>query len=207
MRRNKPCPRLSCPGFNPFFIRASVYWAGLAHEPALQGARFNPFFIRASVYCKIKGASTALERQRFNPFFIRASVYWDRLSLDATDGSLRFNPFFIRASVYWRRAVRTASASRASVSIPSSSGHQFTDGRYRRRANRARTRSFNPFFIRASVYCVTGNTYLLSDLASFNPFFIRASVYWRRSGTAPDIGVTKFQSLLHQGISLLATPA
>ena len=40
---------------------------------------------------------------------------------------------------------------------------------------------------------------------SFNPFFIRASVYWFRENLYPKIYLkTLFQSLLHQGISLLA---
>ena len=66
-----------------------------------------------------------------------------------------------------------------SVSIPSSSGHQFTAGRPCSSAWRQTSGGFNPFFIRASVYCraTTGR------------------------GDAP--GSPSFQSLLHQGISLL----
>ena len=37
----------------------------------------------------------------------------------------------------------------------------------------------------------------------FNPFFIRASVYWASSMTSWAQATLMFQSLLHQGISLL----
>ncbi len=89
----------------------------------------------------------------------------------------------------------------AAVSIPSSSGHQFTG--FRRGASGWWDRgSFNPFFIRASVYCVAYGIYLIAGVNGvsipsssghqftawmyplgnsrppcFNPFFIRASVY------------------------------
>ena len=39
-------------GFNPFFIRASVYWFYVGFCLRFYvGFCFNPFFIRASVYC------------------------------------------------------------------------------------------------------------------------------------------------------------
>ncbi len=66
------------------------------------------------------------------------------------------------------------------VSIPSSSGHQFT-ARRSQKCRRDVCTCFNPFFIRASVYC--------------HPAGLRAS------GQAGG-----FQSLLHQGISLLVSP-
>ena len=37
--------------FNPFFIRASVYWLPSGRGTGSLSGRFNPFFIRASVYC------------------------------------------------------------------------------------------------------------------------------------------------------------
>ena len=116
----------------------------------------------------------------------------------------------------------------ARVSIPSSSGHQFT-GRRTQQARRKWRGRFNPFFIRASVYWATspkraassrpsfqsllhqgisllvacfGNVHLRQSLR-FNPFFIRASVYWTGLPLRKSPGSPRFQSLLHQGISLL----
>ena len=64
------------------------------------------------------------------------------------------------------------------VSIPSSSGHQFT-GYYVPTVECKPHRCFNPFFIRASVYCSTGGPRSRAGRRTgFNPFFIRASVYW-----------------------------
>ena len=86
---------------------------------------------------------------------------------------------------------------------------------------------FNPFFIRASVYCRRGPRVAFARGHSFNPFFIRASVYCppldRRAGIGHPVSIpsssghqftastramvmnstSMFQSLLHQGISLL----
>ena len=46
--------------------------------------------------------------------------------------------------------------------------------------------------------------YGIENLVRFNPFFIRASVYCIRAVDAPQrILLAQFQSLLHQGISLL----
>ena len=169
---------------------------------------FNPFFIRASVYCRGQGRPRGGRRgRRFNPFFIRASVYWRQTACLGICPRSGFNPFFIRASVYWLRRAFARPCSRNSfqsllhqgisllqiipvdchqtcffVSIPSSSGHQFTGIPLINIAPR-KIRSFNPFFIRASVYC-SGNPY-----------------EWNVKLVFP------FQSLLHQGISLLARNA
>ena len=62
---------------------------------------------------------------------------------------------------------------------------------------------FNPFFIRASVYCQDNCAAIGSIVFSFNPFFIRASVYWFWLTTGGTQTKLRFQSLLHQGISLL----
>ena len=113
------------------------------------------------------------------------------------------------------------------VSIPSSSGHQFTACR-RLRACASSPNSFNPFFIRASVYWVLRTRSSMSSLSlfqsllhqgisllfldksqcdpylrRFNPFFIRASVYWNAEPPIMRAPSLMFQSLLHQGISLL----
>ena len=62
-----------------------------------------------------------------------------------------FNPFFIRASVYCPPGPRRRGCG-GWVSIPSSSGHQFTGCAHQRLMDGPVNR-FNPFFIRASVYC------------------------------------------------------
>ena len=120
--------------------------------------RFNPFFIRASVYCvavfKWRNNQGCVS---FNPFFIRASVYWEVMERARIDVQFSFNPFFIRASVYWKitpphqtihntfqsllhQGISLLLGNKKGwnfsifcVSIPSSSGHQFTECRYSRR--------------------------------------------------------------------------
>ena len=89
-----------------------------------------------------------------------------------------FNPFFIRASVYCPAPRASVRMSDICVSIPSSSGHQFT-GDERPDSRLSRGACFNPFFIRASVYCLSN--------------IVDACVNLDK----------EFQSLLHQGISLL----
>ena len=41
-------------------------------------------------------------------------------------------------------------------------------------------RGFNPFLVRASVYCEYGSVFkdVGADAGGFNPFLVRASVYW-----------------------------
>ena len=114
----------------------------------------------------------------------------------------------------------------ASVSIPSSSGHQFTvwhvvSGLVGAAlfqsllhqgisllpcgcvSTTSPIRCFNPFFIRASVYCHSIIEVQTKPGQRFNPFFIRASVYCHMIGAFPSLFIYAFQSLLHQGISLL----
>ena len=141
---------------------------------------------------------------RFNPFFIRASVYCGRHPGRRYRCRRSFNPFFIRASVYWTPTGNNRARWQAVVSIPSSSGHQFTVNEALE-AQLGFQRRFNPFFIRASVYCVPIDEAHVLDAFGFNPFFIRASVYCAASGSHWSLPPTSFQSLLHQGISLLPT--
>ena len=145
---------LSC--FNPFFIRASVYCVRFVAPRTPTALRFNPFFIRASVYCERALGREILRHGRcFNPFFIRASVYWQCADFHHLPHSaLGFNPFFIRASVYCMRLRPFQACLLHCVSIPSSSGHQFT-GCASLPRRRHPALGFNPFFIRASVYWVS----------------------------------------------------
>ena len=116
-------------------------------------------------------------RNGFNPFFIRASVYWSRASGGGgrTVGSFQ-SLLHQGISLLGLRRNCISNNSRL-VSIPSSSGHQFTDKASRLAPHREAPGRFNPFFIRASVYCPipTGRSTLRR--LRFNPFFIRASVY------------------------------
>ena len=89
-----------------------------------------------------------------------------------------FNPFFIRASVYCLPFPEGSHyAWQAQVSIPSSSGHQFTDGQ-----------SFNAFHAFCNVSIPSSSGHQFTGRTLFPP----------NSRTIPS-----FQSLLHQGISLL----
>ncbi len=139
---------------------------------------FNPFFIRASVYCAINRFTKGDKLMPFQSLLHQGisllPALAERLGADVAAVSIpsssghqftgggyladavhvgkRFNPFFIRASVYCAPGRPTAPSCSPPVSIPSSSGHQFT-ARSRRRALPSDTRrGFNPFFIRASVY-------------------------------------------------------
>ena len=142
-------------GFNPFFIRASVYWHvgmqryslgdGKVSIPSSSGHQFTGF---------APGTWRAARAPRFQSLLHQgiSLLHAKILGLKVTNKYLRFNPFFIRASVYWnwRRPRRRMTGSNC-VSIPSSSGHQFT-GHAHRKPALVRARGFNPFFIRASVY-------------------------------------------------------
>ena len=90
------------------------------------------------------------------------------------------------------------------VSIPSSSGHQFT-GCANQCDQRWHGLRFNPFFIRASVYWTCIGPAIPSR--ALRPVSIPSSSghqFTERPKSRVDDGVgMKFQSLLHQGISLL----
>ena len=113
--------------FNPFFIRASVYWAPACRRAALRRPSFNPFFIRASVYCSSFHFCSPSVWSLFQ------SLLHQGISLLRTTFSRSFdmkkdcfNPFFIRASVYCWAELVIEGTDQERVSIPSSSGHQFT---------------------------------------------------------------------------------
>ncbi len=172
-------------GFNPFFIRASVYCPKQPPSPAPWLLRFNPFFIRASVYCAADWHRAGRPLYGFNPFFIRASVYCRIGQAQDVRQAESFNPFFIRASVYWVRTEAAQARRAQAVSIPSSSGHQFTECPLDH-AGLFDGDGFNPFFIRASVYCVASRGFQRASGRRFNPFFIRASVYWPMKSAAAN---------------------
>ena len=139
----------------------------------------------------------------FNPFFIRASVYWQALTKPPRIAIRSVSIPSSSGHQFTARICRRDAMSRVTVSIPSSSGHQFT-GVLARAGLLAGIEGFNPFFIRASVYWdAEVREAIRIYVQCFNPFFIRASVYClcMAYGRVRD---DAFQSLLHQGISLLS---
>ena len=140
----------------------------------------------------------------FNPFFIRASVYWlDKVELaDARERGDSFNPFFIRASVYCVRGLPPVHGPRSLVSIPSSSGHQFTVPV--RRIIAVHPQRFNPFFIRASVYWLNRLEIAETSIAAVSIPSSSGHQFTVFTGQFAQLAMRLFQSLLHQGISLLA---
>ena len=91
----------------------------------------------------------------------------------------------------------------AEVSIPSSSGHQFTAPMHQAEETHDLFR-FNPFFIRASVYCSRGwpgHPLRLERVSIPSSSGHQFTEYHMQDGSW--FIWNPFQSLLHQGISLL----
>ena len=139
---------------------------------------FNPFFIRASVYCTTDDPPRGCPyRATFQSLLHQGiSLLW--VEFATYNGSLPccFNPFFIRASVYCLSLTLLNLMPSLKVSIPSSSGHQFTD-------------------LRSPLEGWEGGWFqsLLHQGISLLIFNAEVEI----------CDVRKFQSLLHQGISLL----
>ena len=90
------------------------------------------------------------------------------------------------------------------VSIPSSSGHQFTGSRNRTVHATAKKKFQSLLHQGISLLRPGGDAGRTALGQGFNPFFIRASVYWQKVPPRTCGKETAlFQSLLHQGISLL----
>ena len=94
--------------------------------------------------------------------------------------------------------------SQQEVSIPSSSGHQFTGGRSVRTCGAYDARFQSLLHQGISLLSLWQAGKPASLRPGFNPFFIRASVYCNSQIKIGIVAVYVFQSLLHQGISLLA---
>ena len=174
-RRRRPLPGVSIPSSSGHqFTDIALFKACCAaHDYG-----FNPFFIRASVYC-IGGARRAADDQK-----AFQSLLHQGISLLVSE---------------WRVWIDQPYA----VSIPSSSGHQFTArGHVLQTGPQPGFQSLLhqgiSLLARSSGWPGRGQL-----LQSFNPFFIRASVYWRPYAPRVVPSVHRFQSLLHQGISLL----
>ena len=88
---------------------------------------FNPFFIRASVYCLKSIAASSRLKTVSIPSSSGHQFTAQAQGNDFQSYQLCFNPFFIRASVYCPTASARPAPCAAWVSIPSSSGHQFTE--------------------------------------------------------------------------------
>ena len=114
--------------FNPFFIRASVYWVIRQTTRRLTMKTFQSLLHQGISLLYTEQRDEEEREHRFNPFFIRASVYCVRRRRGPVPAPAGFNPFFIRASVYWIFWLEPAGWRICNVSIPSSSGHQFTEG-------------------------------------------------------------------------------
>ena len=142
---------------------------------------FNPFFIRASVYCRHRFEAAEDEAFEFQSLLHQGISLLGSQSVFVILAKVLFQSLLHQGISLLKLIWLHMEYGHWSVSIPSSSGHQFTAGQRRQRRRGART-GFNPFFIRASVYC---------DPVPY--------VYQRL--TQP------FQSLLHQGISLLTATA
>ena len=100
-----------------------------------------------------------------------------------------FNPFLVRASVYCLGVKPPETFEFPEFQSLLSQGISLLSGRARPRRRRSRPRGFNPFLVRASVYCERhprrpfGPRYV----HGFNPFLVRASVYCQQ-GDDPGRG-------------------
>ncbi len=92
---------------------------------------------------------------------------------------------------------------RRTVSIPSSSGHQFT-AKLPLPFQELLSYCFNPFFIRASVYCQFSMPFPVYAIGSFQSLLHQGISLLAPRRTASGRAPCTFQSLLHQGISLLS---
>ena len=193
------------------------------------GLRFNPFFIRASVYCTPHcSLSSAIDR-RFQSLLHQGislllitqfrkelqcvafqSLLHQGISLLGSIGkwaaptSASMFQSLLHQGISLLSSKATAWRScRAWVSIPSSSGHQFTEG-HRWRPNHISAPFQSLLHQGISLLASERRCVCRAAMRSFNPFFIRASVYCDEQDRRFLWKYTRFQSLLHQGISLLA---
>ena len=144
---------------------------------------FNPFFIRASVYCSHQVFQARLLYQKSFQSLLHQGISLLRRPTRGRQSNARLFQSLLHQGISLLQGEDRSDHCRPDgVSIPSSSGHQFTACGWWRRASPRRSR-FNPFFIRASVYC---------------------HAYVTRYKPHPR---AMFQSLLHQGISLLREAA
>ena len=166
--------------------------------------RFNPFFIRASVYCAAKAAQLGDVVRVFQSLLhqgislLMDSIYKSSLTSCSVSIPSSSGHQFTGSGMAHPSLLRIIP-----VSIPSSSGHQFTvDLRY----------WFLARLLAAFQSLLHQGISLLADdrrhapvrgQRRFNPFFIRASVYCSSRWDRRTFWGSAFQSLLHQGISLL----
>ena len=114
---------------------------------------------------------------RFNPFFIRASVYWERLSAGHKGFTIEFQSLLHQGISLLSPEKPYGNHGSYGVSIPSSSGHQFT-GVYEVVEREDGTFEFQSLLHQGiSLLLAIGSDFRKGSRPSFNPFFIRASVY------------------------------
>ena len=209
------------PRFNPFFIRASVYWLAFMRYASSRLIPFQSLLHQgiSLLSCAPCRASTSApsvsipsssghqftgltwtkpsrrKGRRFQSLLHQGisllcvigfiQQHGDRIVSIPSSSGHQFTAVHVGNHVYIPNG----------VSIPSSSGHQFTDVNPHLRTERV-VQSFNPFFIRASVYWMRGTrSPTTTSCPSFNPFFIRASVYCmpiRRWKASPRFGFNPF---------------
>ena len=113
----------------------------------------------------------------FNPFFIRASVYCVPLTNEQRHKVLPFQSLLHQGISLLRLGGHRSLVAQDAVSIPSSSGHQFTDRGIERRQQNAcalfQSLLHQGISLLASRHYASAGAYCFR----FNPFFIRASVY------------------------------
>ena len=145
--------------------------------------------------------------ERFNPFFIRASVYWAGPFYRTPSGRLVTFQSLLHQGISLLHAYigPLSLPEDARVSIPSSSGHQFTD---RTMWNFAKSRSKvsipsssgHQFTARFRRVPGVGGTRRVSIPSSSGHQFTVGHARLERG-----VNSAAFQSLLHQGISLLGS--
>ena len=140
-------------GFNPFFIRASVYWVMPLSIKSRLVRQFQSLLHQGISLL----ASSVLMRRWTSCLF--QSLLHQGISLlglplcSCMQVYTMFQSLLHQGiSLLFASPCRGCGADSFKVSIPSSSGHQFTDSNVAL-IELERERSFNPFFIRASVYC------------------------------------------------------
>ena len=141
--------------FNPFLVRASVYWLAAPGAGQRQSLAFQSLLSQGiSLLVKWSHKGEARTQYMFQSLLSQGISLLTRHPGDTRVAPPdSFNPFLVRASVY---CVPTTGASLVFFST-----------------------CFNPFLVRASVYCQEPACRGASQaLERFNPFLVRASVYW-----------------------------
>ena len=190
--------------FNPFFIRASVYWMAMSSWESTSHAKFQSLLHQGiSLLPDGVGSRRGRFQRRFNPFFIRASVYWQRPRCRSTPVPTPFQSLLHQGISLLQAAIALTGRCSWKVSIPSSSGHQFTEGAWRPARRRWR-RPFQSLLHQgiSLLPCCRASSIRRTRAVSIPSSSGHQFTGWQLHQTAIKPAL-EFQSLLHQGISLL----